>query len=131
MLNYPKDFSSITLIDFDTCFKQGFPDKKMNYQRASGAGKDAAYLAPEVVQGTPCYDSKSDIWACGVTLYKMISNTLPFVSSENDTEEDLRRTILTCPRVKFPENNWSGISEETKDFIKFLLNTRAWDGPCA
>lgn len=131
LLNYPKDFSSITLIDFDTSFRKEYPDQKITYQRALGVGRDAAYLAPEVIQESPCYDTKSDIWSCGVTLYKMLSNTLPFVSSKFDDEETIRHNILSTPRVTFPEGDFVGVSEEAKDYITFLLHPRPFERPCA
>ena len=131
MLKYHKDITSITIIDFDTSFRPTYPGEKITYQRASGTGKDAAYLAPEVVQKEPCYDSKSDIWSCGVTLYKMLSNTLPFVKTEHDTEEEIRQTILSKQRVQFPEEDWIGVSDEAKEYTAFLLAIDPEDRPTA
>lgn len=131
MFNYLKDFCTVTIVDFDTAFAQDDPDEKITYQRASGMGKDAAYLAPEVVEEEPCYGSKSDIWSAGVTLYKMLTNTLPFVRAETDDEQTIRRNILANPKVAFPENDWCGISEEAKDFVKFLMHPRPFERPSA
>ncbi|CAB9500734.1 MAP kinase-activated protein kinase 2 (Fragment) [Seminavis robusta] len=129
MFNYPKDISYITLIDFDTSFRQKSPDDTMNYQRAPGTGQDAAYLAPEVVQEFPQYNHKSDVWSAGVTLYKMLSNTLPFVDSPHDTEEDIRRNILSGRPVMFPDEHWGSISRDAKEYIAYLLNRRPADRP--
>lgn len=131
MLNYPNDFSSISLIDFDTSYKKEFPGQKITYQRALGIGRDAAYLAPEVVEENPCYGEKADLWSCGVTLYKMLSNTLPFVSSKNDAEETIRRNILSTTRITFPEDDFAGVSEDAKEFITFLMHPSSFERPCA
>eukprot|EP00349_Pseudokeronopsis_sp_Brazil_P008174 CAMPEP_0202967920 /NCGR_PEP_ID=MMETSP1396-20130829/12969_1 /ASSEMBLY_ACC=CAM_ASM_000872 /TAXON_ID= /ORGANISM="Pseudokeronopsis sp., Strain Brazil" /LENGTH=163 /DNA_ID=CAMNT_0049693551 /DNA_START=1008 /DNA_END=1499 /DNA_ORIENTATION=+ len=46
----------------------------------STAGSDY-YFAPEVCKGITFKGRKSDIWACGVTLYYMVYKKFPFVSN--------------------------------------------------
>ena len=131
MFDYDKDITSITLIDFDCAYRLTNQGERLHYQRASSTGHDVAYLAPEVVQESPSYDAKSDIWSCGVVLYEMLSNTLPFVKSKHDTEEDIRRAILSKEPVQFPESDWVGVSDDAKEFIDFLLTVETWDRPTA
>src|SRR5271169_2473272 len=45
--------------------------------QTSGAPGTLAYLAPEVLSGTPA-DARGDLWALGVLLYEMASRTHPF-----------------------------------------------------
>ena len=40
------------------------------------------YLAPEVCQGIKHKGRKSDIWACGITLYHMVVGKVPFISKD-------------------------------------------------
>ena len=40
------------------------------------------YLAPEVCQGVKHKGRKSDIWACGITLYHMLVGKVPFISKD-------------------------------------------------
>jgi serine/threonine protein kinase len=37
------------------------------------------FFAPEILSGSKFKGKKSDIWACGVTLYQMIYAKYPFV----------------------------------------------------
>lgn len=74
------------------------------------------YLAPEVVS----QDSVSlatDLWSVGVIVYVLLSGVSPFYS------DDLDRACenVTEIRYRFPEDFFSEISEEAKDFIEELL----------
>ena len=60
----------IKIIDFGTS-KVFDPKKKM--KQAIGT---PYYIAPEVIKGS--YDSKCDIWSCGVILYILLTGKPPF-----------------------------------------------------
>jgi CheY-like chemotaxis protein len=45
-----------------------------------------AYLAPERLRGNP-YDGRSDIYACGIMLHRMLTGLLPFDETINEFEK--------------------------------------------
>jgi MAP/microtubule affinity-regulating kinase len=51
-----------------------------------------SYMSPEIVSKREYYGGPSDIWACGVLLFNLLSGTFPFKSVT--TEKDLFRKIL-------------------------------------
>ena len=73
-------------------------------------------MAPEVLKKN--YDEKCDVWACGVTLYNMLSGEQPF---KGKTSEERLLNILEG-RYKFDGSVWKKVSKEAKEFIKKLLN---------
>ena len=77
------------------------------------------FVAPEVLIRTP-YNKEIDIWSLGVTLYLMLSGTLPF-DDENDNEEKIAK-LAVYSEVKFPKNLWGTRSGEVIDLIKRCLN---------
>ena len=77
------------------------------------------FVAPEVLIRTP-YNKEIDIWSLGVTLYLMLSGTLPF-DDENDNEEKIAK-LAVYSEVKFPKNIWGTRSGEVIDLIKRCLN---------
>jgi serine/threonine protein kinase len=64
------------------------------------------FLPPEAFLGL--YSFKGDIWACGVTLYWLLSGTLPF---KNEVE------ICSGLDVSFAASEWDSISFEAKDLV--------------
>jgi serine/threonine protein kinase len=133
MFKDPTDYSSSTLIDFEASIRQDSPGETLDHHQSRflSSGHDVAYLAPEVVQtNQPCFGEKSDVWSSGITLYKMLSNTLPFVTSPEDTEDDIRRAVRSGRSVSFPDEDWVCVSNEAKDYVKYLLNRRPDDRPC-
>ena len=78
ILDHKGEDGVIKVIDFGT--SQVFdPNKKM--KAAMGT---PYYIAPEVIKRR--YDSKCDIWSCGVILYVLISGQAPF---DGNSEEEI------------------------------------------
>jgi calcium-dependent protein kinase len=71
------------------------------------------YMAPEVIQQK--YNFKCDLWSCGVIMYILLTNRLPF-SGENDDE--IISNILYSEYNTFYLKDFS---ENTKDLLKKLL----------
>jgi len=76
-----------------------------------------AYISPEILKRTP-YNQKVDIWAMGVILYQILSDTLPF-TRENDN--DLAKKIA-FEELKFDKNDWENRTQSVQDLIKCCLN---------
>lgn len=76
-------------------------------------------MAPEILTGK--YDSKVDIWSCGILLYLLLSGHPPFSgASKSATYQKIMET-----EPSFPPEEWSDISDESKNFILRLLQKNA------
>ena len=90
------------------------------------------YVAPEVIRAieangffprvSTMQELKNiDLWACGVTIFFLISGLPPFFGQVKKSRE--RRELLAQidKGVLFPEKQWKGVPEEAKDFVALLL----------
>lgn len=75
------------------------------------------YIAPEVAVQTPRYFEKCDVWSVGVNLYILLCGYAPFEGKDDDSI--IRKILLG--RFTFPDEEWSGISDEAKDLISQML----------
>lgn len=74
------------------------------------------YVAPEILKNIP-HDQSVDLWSIGIIVYVLLVGYPPFM-------EDDHRTLFRKIRVgsyTFPEEDWSNISAEAKNFISTLL----------
>eukprot|EP00178_Gracilaria_changii_P002042 TRINITY_DN1300_c0_g1_i1.p1 TRINITY_DN1300_c0_g1~~TRINITY_DN1300_c0_g1_i1.p1 ORF type:complete len:634 (-),score=105.65 TRINITY_DN1300_c0_g1_i1:5701-7335(-) len=76
----------------------------------------AYYLAPEIANSLP-YGKPVDLWACGVVLYVMLAGKFPFYGKSGD--KFMRRLRAG---VRFPEEEWNGISADAKALVRGLLD---------
>lgn len=74
------------------------------------------YIAPEIISDRP-YDSKCDLWSCGVIMYFLLSGIQPFAGS---SDAEVFNNIKNKP-VSFSQREFRNISENAKDLIKNLL----------
>ncbi|KAF7376057.1 STE/STE20/YSK protein kinase [Mycena sanguinolenta] len=73
------------------------------------------WMAPEVVQTVPAYDTKADIWSLGIMIYEMIKGSPPHSNLEPFKVMDL------IPRVKPPRLLDSEGSKDMRDFMANCL----------
>lgn len=69
-------------------------------------------MAPELVQSQK-YSEKVDVWSLGVITYQLLSGRTPFDASKI---KKINYNIIN-KKIKFPDKQWSGISDNAKDFI--------------
>ena len=98
-----------------------FGISKKTYQR--GARREMLtvigtpyYLAPEALLGGG-YDERVDLWALGITLYKLVAGRTPF---ESEYRSDTVRQIIEG-HLTFDGQEWNSYSPFLKDFIGRLL----------
>ncbi|KAK2113061.1 hypothetical protein P7K49_007327 [Saguinus oedipus] len=79
------------------------------------------YMAPELLLGQGYECPAMDVWALGVTLFEMVSNTLPFFSENNVKLKDIIRSRqYVCP---------ASFSEGLKTLIKKMLTADPKERP--
>lgn len=76
------------------------------------------YIAPEILNGGG-YDEKVDLWALGITLYKLITGATPFESIYvSDTIANIRKSNVVYSKI------WDKFSFFIKDFTMRLLKPK-------
>ena len=75
------------------------------------------YMAPEIFTGKT-YTNKADLWAIGITFYRLLFGVLPFLGKN---QPDLWKNILSqCgANLTFPKT--ISVSEDSKDLIRGIL----------
>lgn len=101
--------------------KRGGPEENLNSPASS-----ILYTAPEALNGRK-YTDKSDIWSCGVLLFSLLSNEMPFRA----TTKAKFRDILDTSRVEFSSAAWSEVSKEAISLVTSMLNVSPSDRPSA
>ena len=75
------------------------------------------YMAPEIFECN--HSKKSDIWALGIVMYKLLFGKLPYDIGESRDEEAVE--YLKTIKISYKENNIK-IIDKTIDLIKQLLD---------
>jgi serine/threonine protein kinase len=77
------------------------------------------YQAPEVYIGGG-YDERIDLWALGITIFKMLTGSTPF---ESEYHSSTIQNIIKC-EPSFEGPAWSKYSNFAKDFVLRLLKKK-------
>ena len=101
--------SLLKIIDFGTS-KKITKDEKLKSRLGT-----AYYIAPEVL--AQCYDTKCDIWSCGVILYVFLFGVPPFNGkSDDEIFEKIKKGVY-----RFPENGQKVSDDAKKLIVKMLI----------
>ncbi len=82
---------------------------------ASGKVMICDFMAPEVVQTVPAYDTKADIWSLGIMIYEMVRGSPPHANLDKFKVMDL------IPRIKPPRLLESEGGKDMRDFMASCL----------
>jgi len=131
--------SPVKICDFDLASGlncHDYQDASKTPEMTSPVGS-AEYMAPEVVNtflydDSHHYDKRCDVWSLGVIMYIMLSGHPPFIGACGadcgwdfgeacEHCQDMLFSSIQSGEYDFPDETWSGISEEAKDLIGHLL----------
>jgi len=119
LLEQNKEFDQIKIIDFGTSLVYD-PAKSLDEKLGT-----PYYIAPEVLNKN--YNSKCDIWSCGVITYILLSGMPPF---NGQSDQEIMKKVR-AGAFSFDDKVWNNISDNCKDFIRQLLTFKADDRPTA
>ena len=83
------------------------------------------WMAPEVAQPVPNYDTKADIWSLGITIYEMVTGSPPH------SNLDGLKVVQLIPRTKPPRLAETEGSKELRDFVTSCLRESPAERPTA
>lgn len=111
LLLIEKDGLELKLADF------GFAKKVKVHNGLRTLCGTPGYLAPEILERWPAYDTKCDLWSVGVILFLMLGGYLPFEDDDEDKVFERTRN----GEYDFHPAYWKPISQPAKNLItKFL-----------
>ena len=104
--------ASVQIADFGSAVKLQSASDTSNFRIGT-----PGYTAPEVIRGED-YGLSCDIWSVGVLMYGLLTNTLPFYSSDRS---EMKRRTCTEP-LDLDSNMFLRIlSEPARDLLSGML----------
>lgn len=117
--------------------REGMPTVKIGYFGTSILAEKNAiqtenknnsfYTPPEAINNINNYCEKSDIWACGVIMYFLLTARPPF-NGNNDEE---KKYNIIHEKYDLEKSPFDNISQECKDLLKLLLKSSPEKRPSA
>lgn len=113
------------LIDFDLLIVRSKQSPRT--ETCSDMCGTILYVSPEIASGREHVPEESDMWACGVMLYVLLSYQMPF---QGATGRQILRAVRSTEPY-FGSAVWANVSPDTKALVKDLLNKDAAERPTA
>lgn len=110
-LQSQKSDTNIKLADF------GFAKKVKSQNGCRTLCGTPGYLAPEILERWPAYDTKCDTWSVGVILFLLLGGYLPFEDEDEDKVFDRTRNGL----YEFHPHYFGRVSNDAKELVTMLL----------
>lgn len=85
------------------------------------------YVSPEIASAREHVPEQSDMWACGVMLYVLLSYHMPF---QGTTGRQILRAVRTAD-PHFTPAVWASVSAETRQLVRDLLSKNGAARPTA
>jgi len=115
-----KESSPLMIADFGIAKHMATPQDVLTTMCGS-----FGYAAPEILFHQP-YGKAADVWSLGVITYTVLCGYSPFYAYAEKREASL---AMANGRFEFEDRYWQGVSEDAKEFIRWLLNPRQEDRP--
>jgi serine/threonine protein kinase len=103
--------TGVKLADF------GFAKKVMGQNGCRTLCGTPGYLAPEILERWPAYDTICDMWSVGVILFLLLGGYLPFEDEDEDKVFERTRN----GQYEFHPTYWKKVSTGAKDLVTKLL----------
>jgi serine/threonine protein kinase len=111
LLAKPDDTRSLKIADF------GFAKHVVADNGCRTLCGTPGYLAPEILERWPAYDTKCDMWSVGVIIFLLLGGYLPFEDEDEDKVFEKTRN----GQYFFHPAYWKNVSKIGKNFVtKFL-----------
>jgi serine/threonine protein kinase len=111
LLALPNNTSTIKIADF------GFAKRVITDNGCRTLCGTPGYLAPEILERWPAYDTKCDLWGVGVILFLLLGGYLPFEDEEEDKVFEKTRN----GQYFFHPSYWKTVSKQAKNFVTKVL----------